>query len=271
MPDDFQPTPDVTSAVPEPPAPEPAPEKPGLIAPLWHTALIVVILFGVSYFTAQFFDHALAKGPVLNSHQARLLQYGTTVVLEFFLLALIWLGLRTTKTQIRDLIGGRWKTPEAFLLDLAIASGFWLVSSLILAGLGYLFGLSNPSQVHDMKQRIGGLMPREATEILAWVLLSCTAGFVEEIIFRGYLQRQIGAITGNIYVGLGVSAAIFGASHGYEGSRRMVLIALYGAMFGLLTLWRKSLRPGMIAHAWQDSFVGLTYRLLEKFGRVSLT
>jgi hypothetical protein len=38
----------------------------------------------------------------------------------------------------------------------------------------------------------------------------------------------------------------------------VILIALYGAMFGILAHWRGSVRPGMIAHAWQDSLSGVT-------------
>jgi membrane protease YdiL (CAAX protease family) len=33
----------------------------------------------------------------------------------------------------------------------------------------------------------------------------------------------------------------------------MCIIAVYGFMFGWLARWRKSLRPGMIAHTLQDS------------------
>jgi membrane protease YdiL (CAAX protease family) len=87
---------------------------------------------------------------------------------------------------------------------------------------------------------------------------------VEEILFRGYLQRQIGALSGNIYVGLVVSAILFGAGHGYEGARRMVLIAVLGLMFGVLTLLRKSLRPGMMAHALFDSLQGAVLWAIRK-------
>ena len=38
---------------------------------------------------------------------------------------------------------------------------------------------------------------------------------------------------------------------------RLRLTAIYGALFTLLALWRKSLRPGMIAHAWTDIVGGL--------------
>jgi len=252
------------------PAPDAAPARPTLLAPVWHTVVIVVILLGNSFFTARLLSGALEHGAVHSSHRARLLQYGSTIVLEFFLLLLVWLGIRINKVKLRELIGGRWNRPEEILIDVAIASLYWIVSSLILAGLGYLLGLSNSSQVNDMKQRLGPIMPQFGSEMVVWVALCCVAGFVEEIIFRGYLQRQIGAITKNIYVGLVISGIIFGAGHGYQGTRRMLLIALYGMMFGLVALWRKSLRPGMIAHAWQDVFAVISYRLLEKFGRLHM-
>jgi membrane protease YdiL (CAAX protease family) len=239
-----------------------------LLAPAWHTVVVVAVLVLNSYFTARLLNRALERGPVASSHNTRLLQYGATIVLELALLFLVWLGLRINKTKISELIGGKWKTPEDFLIDLGIASAFWVASALVLAGLGFLLGLNSPAQVNDMKERLGPLMPQIGFEMVVWVALSCVAGFVEEIIFRGYLQRQIGALAGNIYVGLAASAIIFGAGHGYEGARRMVLIAVYGAMFGLLALWRKNLRPGMFAHAWQDAFAGIAYRLLEKLGRL---
>jgi hypothetical protein len=53
----------------------------------------------------------------------------------------------------------------------------------------------------------------------------------------------------------------FGAGHAYQGFRMAILIALYGAMFGILAQWRGSVRPGMIAHAWQDSVSGVVAAL----------
>ena len=56
---------------------------------------------------------------------------------------------------------------------------------------------------------------------------------------------------------------VFGIAHSYQGGRRIVLIAVYGALFGMLAAWRKSLRPGMLGHAMQDSFSGIAFRLLK--------
>jgi hypothetical protein len=87
--------------------------------------------------------------------------------------------------------------------------------------------------------------------------VALTGGICEEALFRGYLQRQLIAFTGSVPVGLILSAIVFGAGHAYQGVRSAALIAIYGLMFGLLAEWRKSVRPGMIAHAWQDTLSGL--------------
>jgi uncharacterized protein len=93
---------------------------------------------------------------------------------------------------------------------------------------------------------------------------------VEEIIFRGYLQRQFSALTGNAYIAIVIQAAVFGASHGYEGTRRMIVIFVFGAMFGFLALWRRSLRPGMMAHALHDSAAGAGLYFIARKGFPSM-
>lgn len=254
---------DALSASPQPPQQE------KLLAPVWHTILIVVLMLLNSIGTAWVTSHSSAAANQ-TSETTRMFQYGVTIILELFLLFLVWIGLRLNRTSMRELIGGRWNTPEDFLLDVAIAIGFWIIALLVLAGLGYLVGLVKPSQVEDAKKLASLLAPRTVGGLLLFIALSTVAGFVEEIIFRGYLQRQIGALAGNIYVGLIASAIIFGAGHGYEGTRRMILIAVYGSLFGFLALWRRSLRPGMIAHAWHDSFEGILLFVVTRKGLTAM-
>jgi membrane protease YdiL (CAAX protease family) len=87
--------------------------------------------------------------------------------------------------------------------------------------------------------------------------LALTAGICEETIFRGYLQRQFTAWTRNAAAGIVLQGVVFGAAHAYQGLNQVILIAVYGCLFGLLALWRKSLRPGMMAHFVQDAIGGL--------------
>jgi uncharacterized protein len=60
--------------------------------------------------------------------------------------------------------------------------------------------------------------------------------------------------------------AVFGAGRGYEGTRRMIVIFVFSVMFGFLALWRGSLRPGMMAHAWHDTFQGALLFIVTRKG-----
>ena len=93
-----------------------------------------------------------------------------------------------------------------------------------------------------------------------YVMLSFTAGICEEILFRGYLQRQFAALTKSTAAGLILQGVAFGLAHGYQGKKYMLIIAVYGCLFGLLVYWRRSLRPGMTAHFVQDTLGGLVGR-----------
>lgn len=35
---------------------------------------------------------------------------------------------------------------------------------------------------------------------------------------------------------------------------------IYGTLFGAVAAWRRSLRPGMLAHAWSDLFGVIVFR-----------
>jgi uncharacterized protein len=95
------------------------------------------------------------------------------------------------------------------------------------------------------------------------LLLVITAGLCEEVIFRGYLQRQFTALTQATIGGIVIQGIVFGASHGYQGWKYMLIITVFGIMFGLLAHWRRSLRPGIISHVLQDGVGGLLGRYLH--------
>ena len=245
--------------------PQPLPADGKLLAPVWHTVLIVFLMLANSAGSAWLISHATSSS-VSVSEKMRIAQYLATIALELFLLFLVWIGLRIGGTRVRDLVGGRWDTVEDFLLDVAIAFGFFVCAYIVIAGLSFGLGLAKPSQIGEAKKLANLLAPHTWIALLVFVSLSAIAGFVEELIFRGYLQRQIAILSGKTYVGLVVSALIFGAGHGYEGARRMLLIFILGLMFGCLALWRKSLRPGMMGHALFDSAQGIILFVATRTG-----
>lgn len=264
----FDPATGEAPSAPPPATPPPAapsatvPAGRQLIAPVWHTLVVVAIILLVSYSGSARLAHNLQS-------RGRVLLYLETMVWQLLLFGLVWFGLHLKKTKLRDVIGGQWGKGEDFLIDIAIAVAFWVVSSAILVGLKLAFGLASldaKRSAEQVKHTIGSITPHTGVELAVFVLLALCAGFFEEVVFRGYLQKQIGAMARNAYAGLVIAAVIFGAGHGYQGTAQMALIAFYGAMFGTLVLLRKSLRPGMMAHAWQDAFSGIAVYVMTKTG-----
>ena len=114
------------------------------------------------------------------------------------------------------------------------------------------------------QKQISELAPASLAEAALWIALSISAGICEEFLFRGYLQQQFTRATGRVWVGVLLSALLFGSAHGYEGIAGMLMITVYGALFSLLALRRGSLRAGMIAHGWHDSITGIALWMLKR-------
>jgi membrane protease YdiL (CAAX protease family) len=225
-----------------------------LLAPWWHTAILIAVLLLASV-NGMRGKHRLAA-------ESKVPQYLWSMAWEWVLAGFVWLGTRK-RMRLRDLIGGRWATAEDFFLDVVYAGAFWICALIVLGAGAKLMHLDQAGKIEAMRKQLGFLTPGSNLELAVWFGVSLTAGFCEEIIFRGYLQRQFAAMSNSMLLGVLLSAVVFGAAHGYEGAARMVLIGIYGLMFGLLAWWRKSLRAGMMAHAWHDALSGTVLRMLE--------
>ncbi|MFI5113029.1 MAG: type II CAAX prenyl endopeptidase Rce1 family protein [Terriglobales bacterium] len=238
------------------PSEAPTATSPAPVAPAWHTALFVVVIVCFAALSAR------TQGQMV-AHRGRVTVYLLTLAWEYLLVGYVLWGARKKSVTLREIVGGRWKSPESLLIDVAIAFAFWMVAAGTLAALSFALGLASPSQVAEARKQLGALLPQSGLELALWLVLSATAGFCEEIMFRGYLLQQFRAATRSTAAAIVLQAVVFGIAHAYQGGRRMVLIAVYGALFGMLAAWRKSLRPGMIGHAMQDSFSGIAFRLLK--------
>jgi membrane protease YdiL (CAAX protease family) len=170
-----------------------------------------------------------------------------------FELALVLLVVRLAKgggLSVSQLIGERWAGPLDIVRDLTIAAAMWGVWATFLRLAHSWLPQRSPTVVSSM-------LPVGPFEAVLWILLSISAGFAEELAFRGYLQRKLGSLAGSVTVGIVGQAVLFGMIHGYQGAMSVVRIVGFGGLFGVVAHWRKSLRPGMIAHAWTDIAAGL--------------
>lgn len=103
------------------------------------------------------------------------------------------------------------------------------------------------------------LVARTPVEALAFLVLALSAGFVEEIVFRGYMQRQCQALLGNTVLASLAQIAVFTYGHLYQGWLRLVPVVLIALVLTVTALWRRSLVPGMIAHGFGDGLVSFLY------------
>ncbi len=219
------------------------------IAPLWHTAAVLVALFGYSALSAHFHGVAPRRFYAGKPHTLTA-GYLIAALFEWLLVAFLWFGVRLRGATLRTLLGNRWVKPLAFFRDLGIAFVFLIASNVILGICGRLLKAATSRAVRD-------IVPHALVEVWPFLLLALTAGICEEIIFRGYLQRQLAAFTKSAAAGIILQGVVFGAAHAYQGLTHMILIAVFGCLFGLLAIWRQNLRPGMIAHFLQDGILGL--------------
>ncbi len=207
------------------------------IASTRHTIILLAILATLSAMTFA------ANSTPSAAHPNRLGLYASVIAAELMLARYVAIGARI---PLRELIG------KVCWFDPLIAAALWIGAGFAAAVVKTALGAVN--------DRTRGLLPTNMPEKVGWICVSLVAGFVEELIFRGYLQRQFAAWTRNTAAAIALQAIAFGASHGYQGIRSMVAVAVYGALFGLLAHLRRGLAPGMLAHAWTDIIGGVLRR-----------
>jgi membrane protease YdiL (CAAX protease family) len=222
------------------------------VASAIHTILVLAAIGGWAV------GHKIFTGQLsATANPNRVSFYAVTLFYEWLLFVLVVVGVRRNGASIITVLGQRWHSIREALRDIGVAVGFWIVTAMLLWIFGWLLRIA-------ALDRNVSMLPHRGIELTLWIALSVTAGFCEETVFRGYLQRQFMALTQSAPAGILLSAAAFGAAHAYQGFRMVILIGLYGAMFGILAYWRRSVRPGMIAHAWNDSLNGVLASLARQ-------
>jgi membrane protease YdiL (CAAX protease family) len=221
------------------------------IAPAWHTVGVLLLLFALIASSTRLHSVSRAGHNIHRMHG-----YIFMLTAEWLITAFIWFGCRLQGVSLRTLTGVMSPNWRAVLRDLGLAIAFLIVANMVVSVLGHLTR-ATPNQ-----SALRNLLPRGGAEIAVFLLLSLTGGLCEEVIYRGYLQQQFTAWTKSATAGIMIQGILFGVSHAYQGSGMILMISVTGCLFGLLASWRRSLRPGMIAHFLQDGVGGL---LLAKY------
>jgi hypothetical protein len=147
------------SSTTPPPAVPTAGSPDSAIAPAWHTAIVLLVMLGISLLGAR----VDLRGAF--SIHGRLPSYLFVMLIEWATVAFIWWGLRRRGVRVADLVAGSWARGIHVLRDFGIGIAFIVICGGAIQGLAYLLKVVPPEEMRAM-------MPQTWFEMIAWVLLS---------------------------------------------------------------------------------------------------
>ena len=221
-----------------------------------YAALLLVVgtVYEFKYFWPRFRIAVAADRPGARTGGYRRVLIGEWA---FAIAALvIWSAMRRTRQE----------------LSLTTPDGWRLVIAVVIVGLTLaLFSLQLWSlRRFSVEKRIAArpklgsldfILPRTARDYRWFLALSITAGFCEELLYRGYLPWIFAPWLGRVGALLFV-AVLFGVGHLYQGRRGAIKATLVGVSFVIILLVTGSIIPGMIVHALVDMGGGTVGYLL---------
>lgn len=141
-------------------------------------------------------------------------------------------------------------------------SAAWVVALYLLVGLGQVLLVAPLAQALGWAPLdIGKLGPIQGN--LPWLLVMLavawtTAGFGEEVLFRGFVQQRLEALLagrrGAVAVAVLLQALAFGVLHAYLGARGVATATWVGLVFGTAcAVGGRNLWPMIVAHGLIDT------------------
>ena len=98
-------------------------------------------------------------------------------------------------------------------------------------------------------------LPHVPAERRWFLVLSLTAGFCEELLYRGFLTWLVASYAG-LPAAIGVVTVVFALSHAAQGRSGMIKVGLVGLTMSLIVVLTGWLVPAMIVHALIDIGAG---------------
>ncbi len=228
-------------ASPDAPTPLPVAPPPERV-PFWNyldVALVLGLLFAFSLVIAVFVRLLTIPFPQLRADPTPLaLPVQVLFYLALYLSFWLVLKLRYAKPVFCSL---GWRRPKINLAWMALGG---VLLAFILSALGTW--LKTPKIPLPFDKLTGTPAMLTFFGIIAVVL----APFSEELLFRGFIQPLLSRTFGTV-AGILLTAALFGALHGFEYSwvwQYVVFISLAGAVFGWLRARTNSIIPSTVMH-----------------------
>jgi membrane protease YdiL (CAAX protease family) len=169
--------------------------------------------------------------------------WSSIAVLHWGSVAIVVLMLKRAGGRLAD-IG-----LEFSRIKVAAMIGVPLAVGLALTLLHEAWGASD-----GQRSVISAVLPATLGERLFWIFVSVTAGFCEELIYRGFSIRMLQRHKMQTWLAVGLATLAFVFMHGFTvlAPSSFLFISIAGLLFSALFLWRRSIAPGICLHALID-------------------
>jgi membrane protease YdiL (CAAX protease family) len=209
-------------------------------------ALVLAAVLLIAYPVA---DYVVIKKLKRSAHGF----YAWTLGSEWLLtIAVVGLVLRhgLTLSALGEALGRRTITLWVFGAGVILVAGIAAYNRKRIAQL-------SPERLSKVLHRAGPLAPCSGAERALFVLVALTAGFCEELLYRGWLWRFFRDLTGHLWIAVVLSAVAFGFAHAYQGRTGIISTGIVGLLFSVPVLLTNSLVPVQVIHAGIDLTNGL--------------
>ena len=213
--------------------------------------LLLLWLVGMPVYTALTFDKH--KQQLINGSLTRGRAYKETIFFLWIPTVILVLTLWLTDRSVAS-IGLTFSASMSELIGLGVMLILAILAALNLTTLRN--SAESRAKMAKDYEPLRYIMPQTKQE-LAWFNLgvSPTAGFCEELIFRGYLIWLLTPYVGLIGAIL-LSSALFGLNHIYQGWGGVLKTGIMGLIFALVFWATGSLVAAIILHVLVDVFAG---------------
>jgi uncharacterized protein len=216
----------------------------------WVVLFIVLqLVAGVVAVSAAMIPDLIAKGAAADAATMQpdlaaiaLPMIISLVIAEIFLLFLLWLYLRKGE-RVAAIQLDKWS-------DLSLGKTILLAVGLI--GLGFAFNYAYGAYVvpdvvvqEELRKFFAAIPGTVPNTILLFVTIAVIAPLVEELLFRGLLQKSLSHKL-PIWAAIAISALVFGAMHG--DFYAMPPLVIMGVVFGVIYHLTGSLRVNIALH-----------------------
>ncbi len=221
--------------------------------------ILFVWLVGMPIYTALTFEKSKQK--LIDGTISRIRAYQDTILFLWLPAGLLFAIVWQTDLTFANLGFG-------IAFSLAELIGIVLLVLLTVIGILSLLSLRSDEKAKDKLRQayepVRYLMPLNRAE-LGWFNLgvSPTAGFCEEMIFRGYLLWVLTPYIGLVGAIL-VSSLLFGLNHIYQGWGGVLRTGLMGFGFAFVFWATGSLWLAILLHALVDMFAGMQSYLIYR-------